>query len=622
MYYVVSNILDFFALLKTTVFNGCDELNISFESTKVETIFLGESINTLGEGVFKDCTSINDAIIECNIDAIPDEMFNNCNNLTAVFFKDNSSIKTIGKSAFSNCNSIASIELPPDIVTISANAFSSCHILENIVLPHTISNIDDTSFSGCAKLETGNAVIFTSNQIVKDYFFKSFSLANIVSINLSIYEMYYNKILALFNNDKNQTNTHFFPALKVTLPVYNQADLPQLIGDDINIDIVPEFRNLVLQYIFAANPDYNDFVINNTTLKVNPLNSNISYPIKVYNTSTRNIDTFYDIISDKSAIYGLLDNQYTEFIINGITLRISSSQYVNTYNLIYSTNNFVSSTQLLTNSNSDTSTNITNYNIITGKFNDFFITKVPFLNGINAHIEACTLSIGCKKADLDGKTTINPDSYDAQAFLDVPVSTINKTFLFSSVNTDMCDDNSLKFKVVYDKGWENIDLSQAKTTAVYGGIPYNNPKSSMCKNNLKYDFVRFIAKEIFNTAAGVDLFKNNNEVTAGIKNDVKDALTNKLKYLETKDWLNNEEYLQSDGTTDDNVSRTIFMHILKKQAIRFTDNYPFGPMFYAGDTLSIKLSITPHEDQHTLLNRTTPLSSRTYLIVLKLKNIV
>ena len=40
--YVVSNILDFFALLQTTVFNGCGELNISFESTKVETIFLVE----------------------------------------------------------------------------------------------------------------------------------------------------------------------------------------------------------------------------------------------------------------------------------------------------------------------------------------------------------------------------------------------------------------------------------------------------------------------------------------------------------------------------------------------------------------------------------------------------
>ena len=55
----------------------------------------------------------------------------------------------IGNSAFSSCESLTSITIPPSVTTIGDSAFSGCKSLTSITIPPSVTAIGSDAFYGC-----------------------------------------------------------------------------------------------------------------------------------------------------------------------------------------------------------------------------------------------------------------------------------------------------------------------------------------------------------------------------------------------------------------------------------------------------------------------------------------
>lgn len=620
--YSTSNVFDFLSLLGTNVFYGCESLNtIVFESKNKNTVLLTDDITELGESAFENCKRIDDVFIDMNFNNIPKNAFKNCSNISNVYFKENTNILTINESAFENCLKLNNLELPVNLQSIEHNSFKNCSKLEHLVFynNNTIT-IQPTSFTESYQLtQTNNAVVFTDNTSVKNYFTTRFPNTKQLPLDsIDTYNSYFYLISELFNFNRNLTKTYFYPSFDVKLTAAKQIITTDLISTSITVDVVSIFRYLILQFIFEINKSYNNFVINNQKLRLNTnIGANSSYYMTVYNSASRNIDTIQDIKTNNYlAIYGLLQNNYTEVLINNYKVRLSVG-IDNKYNLEYSTNNFASYTQLLTNSNSNTSANITNYSFLTGDYNDYIIYKDIASAPISLYIEGLQLSITASLSEpLTGSST-NPMVADAYTKLNVPLSVVANTFMYWSdgINVDNVVSDGIKFKTVNYSGWQNVYLARAITNSAFGGIQYYRPTSVMAKNEIKYDFIRYIAKNIFKTSAGADIFKNNQQCTDFIENNAQAALNARLSELETMGEFTNED-------TIDNIAGSIFRQIILQQPNRIVPNDgDWTPMnLYADDKIFIKLTIHPEPNQHKILNpnNNTLISSRSYLIELTL----
>ena len=133
-----------------SAFYNCPSLN---------NIVIPSSVIELGNAVFSNCISLTSAgpiggnyNIEFGwTEAIPDNAFHSCANLTNVVIPNTTS--SIGEYAFSNCSGLNSISIPDNVTIISDYAFQDCSSLTRIDIPVSVEKIGRAAFSGCAKLK-------------------------------------------------------------------------------------------------------------------------------------------------------------------------------------------------------------------------------------------------------------------------------------------------------------------------------------------------------------------------------------------------------------------------------------------------------------------------------------
>lgn len=151
-------------IIDKDAFSGCSLLG---------SIHIPNGVRTLGNSAFSGCSSTTTVVVPASVNSIGESVFKGCsgeltlnvvvadaasstegafygNNFTKVVI--GSGVDHIGAYAFSDSNTIQSVELCADIATIGDYAFNGCSALDAVTLPKGVTTIGNNAFSGCSAL--------------------------------------------------------------------------------------------------------------------------------------------------------------------------------------------------------------------------------------------------------------------------------------------------------------------------------------------------------------------------------------------------------------------------------------------------------------------------------------
>ncbi len=123
--------------------NGCQKLS---------EISIPSGVKKIGKWAFRDCTSLSSLTIPKSVEEIGEKAFY-ASGLKNLSLAEGGKLNTIGKNAFTECETLASINLTEGIVTIGEDAFKGCKALQSVMVPSTVTSLGSGAFSGCSALE-------------------------------------------------------------------------------------------------------------------------------------------------------------------------------------------------------------------------------------------------------------------------------------------------------------------------------------------------------------------------------------------------------------------------------------------------------------------------------------
>ena len=105
---------------------------------------------TIGNSAFNNCTSLTSINLPEGVTSIGSSAFNNCYSLTSITIPD--SVTTIADNAFNGCRSLTNVNIPDSVTTIGSSAFNNCYSLTSIAIPEEVTSIGSNVFSYCTSL--------------------------------------------------------------------------------------------------------------------------------------------------------------------------------------------------------------------------------------------------------------------------------------------------------------------------------------------------------------------------------------------------------------------------------------------------------------------------------------
>ena len=202
-------------------------------------ITIPDSVTSISDYAFNDCTSLTSVTIPDSVTSIDDWTFSSCTSLTSIevsgnnknyssadgvlFNKDKSelitypagktdseyvipnSVISIGDSAFENCTSLTSVTIPDSVTSIGRYTFENCTSLTSVTIPNSVTSIGDYAFYNCTSL-TSVTIPDSVTSIGSGAFSNCTSLTSIeVSGNNKSYS---SADGVLFNKDKTELITY------------------------------------------------------------------------------------------------------------------------------------------------------------------------------------------------------------------------------------------------------------------------------------------------------------------------------------------------------------------------------------------------------------------------------
>ena len=125
--------------------------NSAFEDcTSLTSVTIPDSVTTIGNWAFLDCTSLTSVTIPDNVTTIGNYAFGYCRSLTSVTIPD--SVTTIGDYAFDSCSSLTSVTIGDSVTTIGYQAFYECRSLTSVTIGDSVTTIGGYAFYDCYSL--------------------------------------------------------------------------------------------------------------------------------------------------------------------------------------------------------------------------------------------------------------------------------------------------------------------------------------------------------------------------------------------------------------------------------------------------------------------------------------
>jgi hypothetical protein len=240
---------------------------------------------------------------------------------------------------------------------------------------------------------------------------------------------------------------------------------------------------------------------------------------------------------------------------------------------------------------------------------------------------------------LTGENPLSFTDVSAVAIYNMKLSDMRNVFKFQADSFDVNDLSSSDIKYyVFMNAWPNdASLNPAHASMTTGGTPgLILPVDSNIlanKNLVKHDFVRFLAKHLFNTPFGVDLFNNEEGLLADLSAKgriAKDAIMSALNTVSTTSAAvlavgqtdGSGNYATNLQDTNSNICRELMRQIAARAPARFNGIFDISGVqsvpLVDGDTISFRVTIRAHPNQHNLTG-VASFDARVYKIQLNIK---
>ena len=129
------------------LFNKDKSRIISFRNQNIKSYVIPSSVTSIGKGAFSFCDSLSEIVIPSSVTSIGDWAFSFCRSLSEIVIP--SSVTSIGDRAFYCCSSLSEIVIPSSVTSIGKYAFLGCDSLSEIVIPSSVTSIGDSAFYYC-----------------------------------------------------------------------------------------------------------------------------------------------------------------------------------------------------------------------------------------------------------------------------------------------------------------------------------------------------------------------------------------------------------------------------------------------------------------------------------------
>jgi|LauGreDrversion4_2_1035121.scaffolds.fasta_scaffold48954_3 hypothetical protein len=222
------------------------------------------------------------------------------------------------------------------------------------------------------------------------------------------------------------------------------------------------------------------------------------------------------------------------------------------------------------------------------------------------------------------QTSIIPSlDVSAVAVFQVSVDDMKEVFKYQTDSNDVTDLSSTDLKYyVNPDAWPELNPANAQMITEGEKTPIATANSSGAleanKMFVAHDFVRYLAKMLFNTHYGVDLFNNEIELLNNLRlicggesagqtwKDIKDKLTlvgPSGTHADIKG-SDSSKYMDNDNGSDDNLCRVLLEQMTNSAITRFAEidatDSPQSLPFHVDDSISFKLIVAPHPGQEEL----------------------
>ena len=124
--------------------------NFAFQYSNISSANIPNSVTSIGECAFNDCSELTNITIPDSVTSIGDCAFRYCARLTSVTIGNG--VTSIDGGAFEYCTGLTSITIPDSVTSIGDWAFGYCTRLTSITIPDSVTSIGDWAFRYCTKL--------------------------------------------------------------------------------------------------------------------------------------------------------------------------------------------------------------------------------------------------------------------------------------------------------------------------------------------------------------------------------------------------------------------------------------------------------------------------------------
>lgn len=155
-------------------YSFCNSFTETGKATLI-TITLPNSITSIGNVAFYNCSSLINVTIPDAVTSLGDVTFGGCKSLTTI--KIPNSTTTIGNSTFKDCWGLTTITIPDVVTTIANTAFYGCRGLKSLTIGKKVISIGSQSFDDCTSLKT----IYSLNTIPPTIISGCFPNPNVVT---------------------------------------------------------------------------------------------------------------------------------------------------------------------------------------------------------------------------------------------------------------------------------------------------------------------------------------------------------------------------------------------------------------------------------------------------------